>query len=348
MEETSLDFSKMKAYGARYLDKGNLLTVASGGVATAISETIIKAGGVVFGVRYSSNYMEAYYDMAKTVEELEWFKGTKYILARKIYKRDDVSWSLFDEIECAMRKFKYVLLIGLGCDIGIVKHYLEMHQVEMKNLFCVDLICHGAVHPLIHKSFLLFLKEKYGSEIVYYNVKSKKNGWELPTTYARFLSGKIYKKPFHETEFGFIFDNYPRIQCVNCNYKGKNHLSDLTIGDYWGLKKEKEIYSRDGTSIVLSHSEKGEFLISLLNNLEGFMITPENVSDALRYNPMYYKKRDVNADYDKVLREIKEVGIVKAVKNNICFRIRITRWVKGFLRRLLPRRIIEQVREWKK
>ena len=79
---------KMNVYGG-YVKNNRILESASGGIATAFAETVLKNQGVVAGVAYTSDYHDAEYIIVEDIEELYKIKGVKYFFAKKngIYKR---------------------------------------------------------------------------------------------------------------------------------------------------------------------------------------------------------------------------------------------------------------------
>ena len=79
VDEFGFDISKIKAYSGYYKDERKLRASASGGIATEIAEKFILHGGVVFGVIYSSDFRNAEYYCAQSVDELDKLKGSKYI-----------------------------------------------------------------------------------------------------------------------------------------------------------------------------------------------------------------------------------------------------------------------------
>ena len=64
-------------------DDDDLKRSASGGIATAISREFVRKGGIVYGVAYSIDYKSVKYLRAASEEELEPFRGSKYVQAIK-------------------------------------------------------------------------------------------------------------------------------------------------------------------------------------------------------------------------------------------------------------------------
>ena len=73
----------MKAYSGYLKEQKKLVESSSGGVATALSEKIISQGGVVFGVKYTSDYRNTEYCCVESEDKLEYLKGSKYIKSTK-------------------------------------------------------------------------------------------------------------------------------------------------------------------------------------------------------------------------------------------------------------------------
>lgn len=49
---------------------------------------------------------------------------------------------------------------------------------------------------------------------------------------------------------GFISGAFLQPACYNCKFKGVERNSDLTLGDFWGVKKEQpECYNPYGVTV---------------------------------------------------------------------------------------------------
>ena len=57
-----------------------------------------------------------------------------------------------------------------------------------------------------------------------------------------------------------------RKSCYQCRYKTKQRLSDLTIGDLWGINEiAPELNDDSGVSVVFIQSKKGRRLLDSIN-----------------------------------------------------------------------------------
>ena len=59
--------------------------------------------------------------------------------------------------------------------------------------------------------------------------------------------------------YSFIKTLSLRENCYNCKYANKNRISDITIGDFWGLNSESRFYSdkEKGVSVIIISTNKG-------------------------------------------------------------------------------------------
>ena len=100
-----------------------------------------------------------------------------------------------------------------------------------------------------------------------------------------FEHGKEYCESFYGSDCGYAFQIYSRV----CPYKRSNHISDITIGDYWRIGLQDAGYNRYGT-LLLVHSKQGEKLLSgVETNI--FKISDADIEKVLRNNTMYFKSR---------------------------------------------------------
>lgn len=338
---SDLDISNINAYSGYYNNKKKLFSCASGGAATAISENFIDNGGIVFGVRYTEDFKGAFFAKAQTKEELIQLKSSKYIYAdKKIYDGEKLT-SIFSEVEKILNTNKKVLFIGLGCDVGAIVKYLDNHEVDRKNFYTIDLICHGPTYPEIQKDYVEALENRFDSKLRSFSVRYKKKGWIPPFIHAEFENGKIFEEKFYESDFGYAFVNYSKKSCYNCRFKGNNHLADITIGDFWGCEKHHEGYNSMGVSILFSRSAKGNEIIKLLKSISSFDIRPADKEFAIKNNENYYRPRKMKQEiYDKFDKDFHANGLHYAVINSPGYRKYKNQKYKNMIKKFLPKKLV--------
>ena len=320
---------------AGYLrDLEKLKASASGGAATALAETIIAWGGVVFGVEYTENFQAARYGIAETAEELERFRSSKYIYP-EIHDRD--GRSVVDLAEEKLRENKPVLFIGLGCIISGLLHQMKRRQVDTKQLYTVDMICHGPTLPSVQKKYILDLERRFGSKVITFDTRNKKLGWTSPCVHAVFANGKDYTKFLYETDLGFALKYYCRNACYRCSFKGDSHPSDLTIGDCWGLKPGMVEYNAKGTSVLFCRTEKGERLVRSLDE-SAFCLWPIDAHFAMKHNPMFSESTRKPSFYDTFAQDLEEQGLHYAVIQSAGHKTYVKAAIKNRLLRFMNKK----------
>ena len=120
------------AYAGYVQDDGELLACSSGGIATALARRVIQQGGYVAGVVYSADFHRAEYYVTNRMEDLDRFKGSKYVETAK--------GTIYRDVKALLDAGETVLFFGLPCMVAALRGYL---QQEYARLIAVELICHG-------------------------------------------------------------------------------------------------------------------------------------------------------------------------------------------------------------
>ena len=83
---------------------------------------------------------------------------------------------------------------------------------------------------------------------------------------------------------GFVQNLYLRPSCGNCKFKGNHRVSDLTLGDCWGIWDiAPEFDDNRGTSLLLINSPKGQDIWQQVCGQ--FEILPLELGQAIAQNP---------------------------------------------------------------
>ena len=230
---------------ATYDDDKILRHSSSGGMFTALSEIILREGGIVFGASFDKNW-HVYHTAARTLDELENLRGSKYVQSQ--------IGSVYRQVKDALKSSK-VLFSGTPCQCVGLKRFLGG---DNENLLTVDIICHGAPSPGIWENYIGELGREH--EIKHVNFRSKRNGWSSTLDINFSDRGHIFGAN-NKNLYGKLFLSglSERPSCHECKAKIPNNRSDLTIGDAWGVKNfAPEMFDSRGTSIVFIHTDKGK------------------------------------------------------------------------------------------
>ena len=232
-------------YALSHPDSNILAKSSSGGAFSLLAEWVLKNNGIIFGAAFDENWnvKHIYID---TVKDLDKLRRSKYV-------QSDINDS-FRKAKEFLLKDKLVLFTGTPCQIKGLKLYLNK---EYDKLITVDLICHGVPSPMIWSNYIKKISDK--KKIKYINFRDKENGWEKYSIRIIYNDNSyISENPKNNFYFrGFIRNVYLRPSCYQCNSKSFKSGSDITIGDFWGIKEvTPALYNQNGVSCVIVNSEK--------------------------------------------------------------------------------------------
>lgn len=243
------------AYSGYIKDKNKLERSSSGGAFTALAESVLDDGGVVFGCAFNESH-EAIHISASNSIDLEKLKGSKYV-------QSDIGLCHF-EIKEFLEKGRKVLFTGTPCQVSALINFLHR---DYDNLYTCDVICHGVPSKMLFQEHLKWIGEKNNGEVLSYQFRcKKKNGWSL--TYETIIKKKNgHKKrieniasldPYYEA---FLRGLTYRESCYKCIYSTPHRVGDITIGDFWGIESYKPEYANtNGVSAIIINSKQGREL----------------------------------------------------------------------------------------
>lgn len=233
---------------------------SSGGVFTILSESVIDMGGTVYGVAYGKSIRHIGHIPVQDKSELKRLRGSKYV-------QSDIG-TTYSSVQKDLRSNIPVLFSGTACQIAGLKSFLGR---EYDNLLCVDVICHGVPSPLMWEKYLDSVEQKYHSEIINFEFRSKRYSWkDFGIKKQLGESKEKFEFAFENSYFRFFNSNLClRPTCYDCKFKGIRNLSDISLGDFWNVNKI--ISDQDdgkGLSIILINTDHGKrFFESIKDNL---------------------------------------------------------------------------------
>lgn len=253
-KETPLEYKAV-----RIKDDKILAESSSGGAFSILANIIFSLAGCVCGVEYSKSGMP-HHIIVDDPKELYRLRGSKYV-------QSDIL-GIYFQVKQRLINGQWVLFSGTPCQIDGLKHYLRK---EYPTLLTVDLVCHSIPSPLIYKEYMSYCSKKLGHEIVSIDMRYKRTyGWSKRYSYRfHFANGKKTIDPTCVVNWGKLFfsEMINRPSCGKCQYTNLNRVGDFTIADFWDdAKKRTDIYSKEGTSLLLVNTEKAQSLLSKGNN----------------------------------------------------------------------------------
>ncbi len=238
-----------RKYFAAY--KKNLeerLKCSSGGIADEIAKYITSIGGYLCAAAFKDNELK--HIITDNYDDFKYMRGSKYIQSKL--------GNSFKKIESLLKEDKIVAFIGTPCQVAGLKLYLGK---DYKNLYTIDIICHG-IPPL--KLFNKFLQENnidnlIGDESII-NFRDKRLGWNKPVLSIKNGKNEIYSSSLKENFYSIFFGKNISLRksCYKCPYSQTKRCSDITVGDYWGIERlVKESDNSAGYSIISVKSNGG-------------------------------------------------------------------------------------------
>jgi len=242
-----------QVYAAWSLDTQTRYHSTSGGIFTELAKAVLRGGGLVAGARYDERHM-VYHALIEREEDLALLRQSKYA-------QSDTNW-IYQNVHTALNGGKQVLFVGTPCQCAAMRRFAG----RTDRLILCDFICRGVNSPLVYAKYLEELEMRYGAIIQRVWFKNKKHGWNAFGTQVEFENGTVYfggrdDDPFM---FGYIkrgLNLYMRPSCGQCAFKGTARPTDMTLGDFWGIKLlESADDMKNGVSAVIVHTESGQRL----------------------------------------------------------------------------------------
>lgn len=260
---------------------------SSGSVFYALAEIFIKKGGGVYGAAFD-NTLQLRHTRATDMQGVKRQMKSKYIQSDTTGIYRQVIQDLRDNIEC--------IFVGTPCQCQALHNIISPKLRE--KLLIVDIICHGVPSQKLfnlgkrqfeqtHKCIItdFSFREKTKKSLRNYRVEY------ITTDKVKHVKiGDLDEIPFC---YGFFYHYIQRNSCYSCKYRKTERVSDLTLGDFWGishLKPEIKDIER-GYSSVIVNTSKGQDMIDQLATCKLEEIR-DGVSFISEHNHAYTKSDD--------------------------------------------------------
>jgi coenzyme F420-reducing hydrogenase beta subunit len=273
-----------KVYSAINKDESARMISTSGGVFHVLSKYAIEQReGVVVGVKFDEN-MNAVSTLARTMDDVKAFYGSKYV-------KSEID-GIYAKVKEQLNEGKFVLYSGLPCECAGLKAYLRK---DYDNLLISEILCHAAPSPKVFKNYLKFLSKKYKSPVTNVVFRDKRDGWLIHkcSMVIEFKDRKPLVANSRRNNYfrNFLLDNIQRPGCSQCSFTARNRVGDITIGDFWGIHRiDEEMFDNKGTSAIMVNTEKGAKVLDELK--DSFYIKEKSIKELFKYNhskPCPYK-----------------------------------------------------------
>ncbi|WP_296954769.1 Coenzyme F420 hydrogenase/dehydrogenase, beta subunit C-terminal domain [uncultured Dialister sp.] len=337
-EDQSIFHSPLEAWALRNKNDDDQFHSASGGVFIALAKEMIRQGGVVAGCIMDENF-KVRHVIVDNLEDIPAMQKSKYL-------QSDMG-QIYREVKRNLLKRIPVLFSGTPCEVAALKRFLK--RIDTKNLYLVDLVCHGVPSQTFFDDYLVSMQKKNGN-LIQYTFRAKHDAHENMNYFISMEFKGSSKRICYwaEDSYNYFFQmgaNY-RESCYTCPFAQTKRTSDITICDYWGWSQYHkgdfplEVY----VSGTLTNTEKGKLMIEKIR--ENFHIVATGINDIVSNNGCLRRPTPRPANRDKILSIWRDKGYDE-LENRFQQKYK---WIirKHWLMRLLPDSLIYRVHTWRK
>ncbi|NFO34814.1 (4Fe-4S)-binding protein [Clostridium botulinum] len=319
------DEKQIVSYACKNKDNETRNKSSSGGVFTLLCEYVISKNGVVFGAAFNNEF-EVNHMYAKTLEQCEKFRGSKYVQSK--------IGNTYRQAKEFLEDGRIILFSGTQCQIKGLNLFLNK---EYDNLITTDIICHGVPSPKVFNIYKESLIQKYNSCIKDIRFRDKAHGWKKFSYVTEFKNNKIYSKTLNDDIYmkGFLDNLYLRPSCYECKAKNFLSSSDISLADYWGVQNIHSEFDDDkGTSLVLVNSKKGQDIFNEISHNMNFIKT--DLDYAISNNPCIVRPVKYNPKREKFFSELNDDNIEEIINKytKVTFMQKVKRKAFGALRKV--------------
>lgn len=284
-----------KAYAAISRDEAEYKTSTSGGAAAVLSKYIVDNGGVVYGCT-GADGLDVHHIRVDKTDDLWKLKGSKYVQSRMGDTYAQMKQDLLED--------KSVLFIGTPCQVAGAKQLFGKYE----RFYTVDLICHGVPSRKLLQEHIKSIVKTDVEEIRF------RDGCCRVLSVLKDEKIIYQRNHFFDLYYiGFFKKLFSRSACYNCPYANEKRVSDITVGDFWGVKNVSTLPEhKDGLSVILVNNDKGEALLS--NCAQALYMEEHPVEEAVAGNAQLRHPSPKHKNAEKFRTLYPRIGFKKAAR----------------------------------
>ncbi|MBQ3118858.1 MAG: Coenzyme F420 hydrogenase/dehydrogenase, beta subunit C-terminal domain [Clostridia bacterium] len=280
---------------------------SSGGIFEVLARHFINQGYCICGAAFDGTELK--HCIAKNNDGLKTLLKSKYVQSdtKGIYKK----------IRELLTSGEKVFFCGTPCQVSALINFLPEKLTE--NLFTADIICHGVPSQKTFNMYIETLEEKHKSRISDFTFRVKDNKYKHAHGYSYNVEKKGKKCTvngiYTKSSYYNAFKDYTifRDSCYQCHYATLNRVSDITLGDFWGIEKYDFCGNTDkGVSMVITNTDRGKEVYQLIEKMLISKEFPLEYGVKSNYCLTNSTKKPVNRD--KIIRGISEEGYENTAK----------------------------------
>ncbi|MDY0288722.1 MAG: Coenzyme F420 hydrogenase/dehydrogenase, beta subunit C-terminal domain [Sphaerochaeta sp.] len=244
------------ALAAKHRDSSTRMHSSSGGAFTAISDSLLEQGGVLYGAAYDEA-MKVRHMRCISKAQRDALRGSKYV-------QSDLG-QCYKEVEQDLKAGRRVLFTGTPCQVAGLRGYLGR---EYEQLLLVDLLCYGVPSPKVFADYVADIEGQEGKRLLGCSFRNKSKGWRAMLMHLDFGSKSIFLDASLSSYYAlFLKGTILRPCCYECPFCSFDRPGDMTIGDFWGIEDTMpEFEDEKGVSLILVNSPKGKVAFQAMAN----------------------------------------------------------------------------------
>ena len=187
-----------------------------------------------------------------------------------------------------------------------LKNFLKK---DFEKLITIDLICHGVPSQKYLQDEIKLCGEKSVDKVTFRDSKTGEFAFHLYSNHELKVSKPMEKSYYYK---GFMDALFYRKNCYECIYAQPKRVSDITIGDFWGLKEDSKLYKErtKGVSVLLPITPKGMKLIQECK--DEIELEERSLEEAVNGNTQLRLPSKKPKNYDKFMKYYPKEGFEKA------------------------------------
>lgn len=309
-----------------------VMNSSSGGAFIALCTAFERKypGNAVFcGVTFDEK-LNVVHKCVQSIKECEIFKGSKYVHSRCDLKK----LGLVEYI----REGKYILFSGTPCQIFSLNQYIKINDLPRDRFLTIDVICHGTPKVEFWNSYKKWLEMRNGSSLINYSFRYKPEGWKAYPAYAQFDNKKVLINTAETSIYSKIHMERYSISkgCFSCPFSKEERISDITLGDYWGVEKVfPKLEYKSGVSLILTHSTRGVDIVEQIKSNDGIFLEETTDKTYLKFQHNLNRPTECPERYSEFWTDFYQLPFEKLLEKYIGYglKYRIIHQIKKLARK---------------
>lgn len=268
------DVKNNNVYSARIKDDEIRRKSSSGGMFYVLSNYILSNGGYVCGVVWNDDFSVKHI-CSNCVSDRDAMMLSKYI-------QSDTS-STYSEVRQHLLDGDLVLFTGTPCQCAALQLFLN--HINTEKLFVMDVLCGGNVSPGFFKEYIKYIENLKKDKAKSVCFRTKKLGWKqhhlkVELEHSVYEGARRDDEPFFSLYLG---KQIIRDSCFSCGFATIERVSDITVGDFWGLN-DPIIDDDRGISLVMLNTKKGKYIFDKISEQINFELRNIEIAVARQIN----------------------------------------------------------------